>query len=908
MRGLVLIALLASACGVEPCKKGTVLLSVDVSVADATSLRFDVTVSGNTHTSALASAKSGTVEIDFGHYPAGQSIEVTVTALAADGSELASNTAVFTASATCTNKSLSIGSATGDADVDGGGDDMQCVPTLSVCPATIGCGKVDDGCGHTLDCGACQVTAVSPTVGNSGDTVVLEGSFGQSVEIDFGGGTKVSGTVLGTHRASFVVPAAGDGSIITVSTGGGTVGSLAFRRASFPLGVGAFQSRFEQTNVARYTALEIGRSQFSQAVIGSFVYLIGGNVTQGPGSSGPTTTVSRATIDAEGTISPFTNVASVALTSKRDGSAAVVVGSTLYVIGGIGTTLLGSVERATIDATGNLSTFITLPATGVDAVSLTQPRYGFGTAIIGNYLYVIGGTTQTGIERSLERATISPTGSLGTFSAVPTTGAGSTQLAIGRTSASVVVLRNKLYVIGGSTSSGETASVDVADINADGTLSSFATAPSSGAGAIALTGPREASSAVAIGHQIYVIGGSSNNAVVPIVDSAGLDGSGALGNFSATSTTLGTARASFGTLLVGNRLYVVGGNSGGLDSDLPTVEYASVDTSGAISTFSALPATGAGAYVLPAPRMGYSAVTLGSYVYLIGGYETNVVATVLRATMQADGTLSSFVQMPTTGANAVVLTSPRQDMAVASTGNWLYVIGGDTGGTDPLKTVERAAINSDGTISSFSLVSGVNLVNQRRSHTAAVVGGLLYAIGGQMGGSNAYTVLNSLESASINSDGSIGTFANAGTMTTARVNHRTVVLGNYLYAIGGTGTNGSVERAPISGNSLGAFVALPTSGVNGVTQSSPRVYCGIAVSGPTVFEIGGIDTALVPTIDAASIAADGTISTFAALGGGVAIAVPADSVSSLVLGNRVWIFGGNGNNGLLNLVQNALLQ
>jgi hypothetical protein len=905
MRALLFVALLASACGVEPCKKGTVLLSVTVDVPDAASLRFDVSVAGNTHTSTLSSAKSGTVEIDFGHYPVGQSIQVTVTAVATDGSDLASNSVGFTAAANCSSASISVGGSTGGGD---GGDDMECVPTLTACPATVGCGKVDDGCGHTLDCGPCQVTSLSPTIGNTGDTISLEGTFGQSVDVDFGGGTKVSGTVLGPHRASFVVPNAGDGSIVSVSTGGAAAGALPFRRASFSLGVGAFRSWFEQENVARFTALEIGRSRFSQAVIGPFVYLIGGNVTFGPGSSGPTTTVSRSTLNADGTISPFTNVPSVALISKRDDAAAIVVGSTLYVIGGIGDTMLGSVERATIDATGNLSTFVTLPATGTDAVALTQPRYGFSTAVVGNYLYVIGGTTQVGIERSLERATISPTGTLGTFSAVPTTGAGSSQLAVGRSAASAVVIRNKLYVLGGTTASGDTASVDVADINPDGSLSTFVTLPSSGSGAVGLTSPRESASAIAIGHQVFVIGGSSNNAVVPTVEAATVDTTGALGAFTASSTTLGSARAAAGTLLVGNRLYLLGGNTGGLDSDVPSIEYSSVDASGAIATFTALPTTGTGAYTLPAPRMGYSVVTLGSYVYLIGGYETNVVATVLRATVQSDGTLSPFTQLPTTGANAVVLTAPRQDMALASTGNWLYVIGGDTGGTDPLKTVERAAINPDGTISSFSLVSGVNLVNQRRSFTAAIVGGLLYVIGGQMGGSNAYTVLNSLESASINADGSITTFGNAGTMTSARDNHRTAILGNYLYAIGGGSTNGSVERAPISSGSLGAFVALPTSGVNGVTQSTPRLYCGLAVTGPTALEVGGLGTALIPSIDSAAVGADGTLSTFGALGGGVSIAVPADSISSIILGNRLWVFGGNGNNGLMNIVQNAQLQ
>ena len=108
-------------------------------------------------------------------------------------------------------------------------------------------------------------------------------------------------------------------------------------------------------------------------------------------------------------------------------------------------------------------------------------------------------------------------------------------------------------------------------------------------------------------------------------------------------------------------------------------------------------------------------------------------------------------------------------------GNYLYVVGGYTGSTY-LTSVERATINSDGTISTFASVSGVTLATARSLHSCSIVGNFVYAIGGQTTGDG---YVNSVERASLNEDGTIGTFATVSgvTLTAAKRSFAASVVG-----------------------------------------------------------------------------------------------------------------------------------
>ena len=127
-------------------------------------------------------------------------------------------------------------------------------------------------------------------------------------------------------------------------------------------------------------ALTTARRGHSVAIIGDWVYVIGGVDAE----QRTLDTVERARIRADGTLDRFAPVPGVVLTTVRRGHSNAVVGGWLYVIGGENGPL-GSVERAEIGAGGELDPFSVAP------ITLSVARRAHGTAVLGNFLYVLGG-------------------------------------------------------------------------------------------------------------------------------------------------------------------------------------------------------------------------------------------------------------------------------------------------------------------------------------------------------------------------------------------------------------------------------------------------------------------------------------------------------------------------------------
>src|SRR6185436_8453800 len=100
------------------------------------------------------------------------------------------------------------------------------------------------------------------------------------------------------------------------------------------------------------------------------------------------------------------------LTGRRTQAAAIVVNDSVYVLGGGDQTVLPTIERAKIDASTCLGLFAPV------SIKLMQPRAQFVTAVIGDWLYVFGGTgDNTNALDTIERARISSDG-LGAFEPV----------------------------------------------------------------------------------------------------------------------------------------------------------------------------------------------------------------------------------------------------------------------------------------------------------------------------------------------------------------------------------------------------------------------------------------------------------------------------------------------------------
>ena len=71
---------------------------------------------------------------------------------------------------------------------------------------------------------------------------------------------------------------------------------------------------------------------------------------------------------------------------------------------------------------------------------------------------------------------------------------------------------------------------------------------------------------------------------------------------------------------------------------------------------------------------------------------------------------------------------PRGEFSAVVIGNYLYVIEGYAGGY--VDSIERAPIDGDGNLGAFQIVTGARLVTTRDDHTNLVIGNYLYVLGG----------------------------------------------------------------------------------------------------------------------------------------------------------------------------------
>jgi N-acetylneuraminic acid mutarotase len=716
--------------------------------------------------------------------------------------------------------------------------------------------------------GSSLLLALSEPVMNAG-TLKLEGSFGPTAQVNFPGGVSVPATVLGSNRAEVSVPAGATAGGLTVTSGGTTSGALPFRRTSFAPGLARFNARYDQPR--QMPKLVTARANHASAVIGNHLYVVGGK-----NSSSTLSSVERAMIHADGTLGPFATVSGVNLVTARAFHTSVVIGDYLYVLGGNNSGFLNSVERAAINPDGTLGNFST-----VAGVSLVTAQGYHTSTVIGSYLYVVGGWNNSD---KVERAVINPDGTLGAFATVA-----GVRLVNGRYYHSSSVVGNYLYVMGGWDNGGELSSVERAAINPDGTLGNFSTVAG-----VSLGTARGHHTSTVIGNHLYVVGGETawSNSLLKSVERATINADGTLGNFSTVAgVSLVTARGHHTSEMVGNYLYILGGYglNGSSGSYVSSVERAAINPDGALGGLSTLASVS-----LATARTSVASTVIGNYLYVMGGANVGgYLTSVERAPINADGTLGTFTAVGT-------MTTPRSGLASAVIGNYLYILGGYNG--VGLTSVERAPINSDGTLGAFTAVG--TMTTPRQSHSCVVIDSYLYVLGG---GNNS-TSLNSVERAPINADGTLGAFTAVGTMTSVRSGLASVVIGNYLYALGGWDLDmeygvSSVERALINSNgTIGAFAA-----VAGVSLNPSRDGFSIAVIGNNLYAVGGMsENDYLNSVERAAIGADGSIGAFTSAG---TLVTPRTSHTSTVIGNYLYVLGGyNASNGMLSGIERAQLQ
>jgi hypothetical protein len=160
------------------------------------------------------------------------------------------------------------------------------------------------------------------------------------------------------------------------------------------------------------------------------------------------------------------------------------------------------------------------------------------------------------------------------------------------------------------------------------------------------------------------------------------------------------------------------------------------------------------------------------------------------------------------GDAGVQLGTARNGAAVARVASSLYVLGGENQGPSPIDSIERAAINDVGDLGPLQ-GAGIALTTARHGASALVLGNYVYVMGGR---SDVQSYKKSIERAAIDGRGDLEPFQAypQADLLVPRYLFQVVQAGRFVYALGGSNAEGpmnSVVRAPILNGQgdLGAF-------------------------------------------------------------------------------------------------------
>lgn len=308
-------------------------------------------------------------------------------------------------------------------------------------------------------------------------------------------------------------------------------------------------------------------------------------------------------------------------------------------------------------------------------------------------------------------------------------------------------------------------------------------------------------------------------------------------------------------------------------------------TGGTIGTWAT---TGAG---FTTARYFQGQAVYNGYVYIGGGLGASALSDVQYAKINSDGTLGTWTATTSIpGGNAA-----RYGVGMVAYNNRMYIMGGYTGSTY-LDDVMYTTINSDGTLDSTWTTSSVVLPSTRYAFGLVAYNNKFYLTGG----SNA-TVKNDAYYATINADGSIGSWTSTSVVTNSRFKHSMVAYNGYMYVAGGN--NGAtyyndVQYSKIaSDGSLGAWTATSSF-------ATGRYSMGLVVYNGYMYLAGGnANSVLQSDTQYAKVNANGTLGAWGTLSS--LTGTNATRYGNTMFGYNGWLYslGGNHATPLLNEVQ-----
>jgi N-acetylneuraminic acid mutarotase len=228
--------------------------------------------------------------------------------------------------------------------------------------------------------------------------------------------------------------------------------------------------------------------------------------------------------------------------------------------------------------------------------------------------------------------------------------------------------------------------------------------------------------AVAANGHLFIVGGRNSSGLKTTVYRAAILADGALGPWQ-TMPSLPQPLHHHATVKASRGLLVIGGQCNlSPDEPVATVYRAAVAANGDLSNWGELTET-----PLPQALKSLGAAVANGYLFVIGGQNSDGQRqpTVYRTSLKADGTLDAWT-------TTVALPISLDNHAVAAAGDCLFVTGGDSG-LGERSEVYSAAIGADGEIAAWQELADARLPQSLEGHTATIVGGQLFIVGGYSG-------------------------------------------------------------------------------------------------------------------------------------------------------------------------------
>ena len=566
------------------------------------------------------------------------------------------------------------------------------------------------------------------------------------------------------------------------------------------------------------------------------------------------TTILSDTQNSDGTLGASWTTETNSLPAGRAFGQAVVWHNWIYYLGG-----LSSLAAATAASTNVYHAQITSNAPGTwstTTTQLSQARWAHSVGIWGNWIYVVGGLSDTAGtfvsgSNAIEQLTIANSGDI--------TAASSGQNPTGQFSTYGMggfVHNGIIYTMGGYTS-GSTAAVGTINwASLDSSTGAVGTWSNTNIGnrgdlTAGLSTARGLTTATDTGGNFYTMGGCTSTldlttfrgctAFVSTAQSIEVNlpnngGTGQMNTFANATNTLPTATSDQAVLAYNGFLYSIGGctayTSGSCSTTVTRVEAAPINTDGSVGTW-----TTTGMTALPSAVSLEQAVAYNNYIYVVGGRgASNAVTTVWYAPISSTGTIGTWVDV-----SGNYLPAARMDFGMAIARGYMYVAGGiDSGGTrqnglyyTQINTSDGSLVQPTGSGCSSTWCSSAltSFTTARSSFNLLSYNGDLYVVGGYDGSNNLTDIQYAATSSS---DGSISSWNYATDVARGQKFRQAIAANGYMYFIGNETDSTEAQYVDINANGTLGLVQDSVAATN-----STQIHGAVAYSNGHFYLVGG---------------------------------------------------------------------